>query len=504
MSTIEKVAGHLADGLLSRWPGGTLLSAPVSTVLATTLTKVYAMTGAQAPGGVDRWLATLVGADRKRTGDSLARQAADQLLAVVSGMVSAPTSLAAAGMPALSPLSGTAPAAKAAMSMLPTFPAPPDWSEAAVIRALLRMGKVGLMEIPLLLERLPIATAAAGSALVLPGIRSTADVGNQVHRSLQGRYRQSYAPPNLVVTDRRVFGPTMPATGRPLSEAVVGGPPQLAPMILGWLNPKFMSTRRADVTDLSRWSNWEIKPFLQAPTAVLQESWYRCSYNWVAQSLADEFPPLRGVYGWLMPGMPWEPSLLRAIPVGGTAIAVPFTTMALPGIVLYAVVSDPRMADIAVLVALMLMLIEKELKRRLKELAEGALVLARALAEIVDSIAAFLADAIVAIVITVAIAGLIAAAVLSSPGWAVGGTMVATGAALLFVLSQFGPRQPPPGVDGDLAADATPIALDFGGVSVSLPAGDVGKLMAALHPVIAAGLGTMAQSVREATDTAVA
>lgn len=66
------------------------------------------------------------------------------------------------------------------------------------------------------------------------------DVGNRVHPRLQGRYRDSYAPPNLVVTDRRVFGGMpphrMPATGRPLSEAVASAHPQLVTLYVSSLD----------------------------------------------------------------------------------------------------------------------------------------------------------------------------------------------------------------------------------------------------------------------------
>jgi hypothetical protein len=305
-----------------------------------------------------------------------------------------------------------------------------------------------------------------------------------VHAELQSRYRGRYAPPDLVVTDRTVYGGPPPGySGTPMSAALLGGPPQLAAAYLAWMRHDFLSTLRADVTNFSTCSNWEIKPLLQTPTGVLQESWYRCAYNWVAQSFTDENPALAGLLPPLLPGDAWDVTLMRAIPVragSGPAYAVPFSTAALPGLVTYAVISGPKLADIAIIIALMMQLIEREAKRQLQQSLAMAKRALQALLDGLESVANWIAENWVALLVIITLAGVAAVLIVTAPAWApaVGAALVAATAGALIL--------GPVGTSASGHGEENPIPVDFGPISVVMPPSFIPKFLTALQPVFSA------------------
>jgi hypothetical protein len=350
-----------------------------------------------------------------------------------------------------------------------------------------------------------VATALAEAAAAFPGIRSTLAVGNTVHPILQDRYRGSYSPPYLVVADRRVSGGAANYNLTPLAQAAATGPPSLGALYLAWLSTRWISNRRSDLTDLSRLANWEIKSLLGAPAGVLQEAWYRCAYNWVAYNLEATNRALAGQFGWLLPGPPWERSLLRSIPLGSVggvaAAAVPYTTLALPGMVLYAVVSGPTMVDIAIFVALLLRLLEDEIKKQLETVAAAVAAVLRALVAALDAIVQWVADHLIAIITFFVIAGLAALAVALLPVEIPAAVAALTAAVVLFIIDQFSSGSTP---SGPQQADApTTITLDFAGVSVRLRTREAGKFCLALGPIAAGAFGSLADELRRQSQAAV-
>jgi hypothetical protein len=497
VDVLAGVARPLAERLLAPWGGGSLIAGPVAGVLERALREVHrsvsGLVGRPLPA--DRWLTTaLGGAPANLPPEALSRWCADRLTTLLDSFGPGSATAAVAGLPGIPGVPGR-PAGLGPFPALPGYTPPPSWDERAVIRALLSLGRIGAMEVATLPGRLAVATAMSGTALALPGIRSTAWVGSRVHAELQQRYRNSYAMTNLVVTDRSVWRelPPPPYAGMPLSEAAVSGPPALGAMYLAWLSASWGSTRRADVTDLDRAANWEIKPLLQAPAGVLQEAWYRCAYNWVAENLAGSNPAWAGLFPWLVPGPTWEPSLTGPIPVppqgGQPAVAVPFSTMALPGMILYAVVSGPTMVDLAILVALMLQLIEREVQRRLREAIAAAKAVLEALARVLEQVAQWICDNLVALVVIVALAGLAAALIMSAPAWlpaAAAGLLTAAAARVIL-----GPVvQPEPG------ADPMTAAVDFGPVVVQMPPAFVPRFTTGLGVAAADGLGALGRALR--------
>jgi hypothetical protein len=497
--TADKFARYVIEGLLAPWPGGNLVARPLSGALAATVTRVHALTGMLAgrTAPFDRWLSVLAGApDGRLNGEALARQAADLVLSIANGVARPPASLAATALP---PPAGSNPFPMPSPAPpLGGFTPPPSWDERTVLRALVQLAAVGAREVATLPPRLAVATAIAGTAVALPGVRSTRDVGNVVHPRLQQRYRSSYAPPNLVVTDRRVFGGIpphrMPTTGRRLSEAIATAHPQLVTLYLSSFDQQLQrSIKRTDVTDLGRLANWEIKPVLSAPIGVMQEAWYRCAYNWMAGEFARQVPALAAELAPLSPGPPWELGLLGLIDVppvdGQPAAAIPFSTMTLPGMVLYIVVSGPTMIELALLAALMLQLIEREAQRQLQAAAQALRAMLQALLEALEVIAKVVFELLRAVVAALVIAGLAAALILALPEAAV---VVLVGGVVLFIIEQI--RQRPEGPD--TAAAATPITLDFPGVSVRLPAQDAGFFCAAAEFVGAGAFRALHDHVR--------
>jgi hypothetical protein len=445
-------------------------------------------------------------------GEDLGRAAANALLPIIERIRASPASLAATtppppgGKPSLPP-----------MPALPGFTPPRNWDQREVLRALSGLGKIGHDELRTLPARLGIATSLAAGALTFPGLRSTMQVGNIVHPVLQQRYRERYLP-NLIVADRQVSGGAQKFNLAPLSEAATMGPPSLGALYLAWLNTRWVSSRRSDLTDMSRRVNWEIKPMLQAPLGVLQEAWYRCSYNWTAYNMAATNPALRGLLPMLDPGPPWEPSLQRMISLGAVrgvpSAAVPYSTSLLPGLLLYAVVSGPTMIDMAILAALILQLIEKEMKRRLQQVEAAVAVVLRGLAVVVEAIAAAVAEYLEAVLVAIVILGLAAALVFLAPPAVVTGLAVATAAAIVFVIERFasepdsaGPSRQPQLGQGQVtpwSKRPTMITMDFPGVSVRMPVDEGNNFVTAVEFLLARALGAMGENLKRYHDSAMA
>lgn len=487
-------AGEVVAGqLLAPWPAGSLVAGALGRVVSGMLQEVHrsasAVVGRSVP--LEQWLAVLAGGVPKgTTGVALGEAVGRRLSDVLASVMRSPASLAMAGQP------GGFPPFTGPMPTVPGFPAPRGWTEKEVIRALLRLGRVGAVEAATLPARMSVATAMSGVAVAMPGVRSTARVGGTVHAELQGRYRGRYAPPDLVLTDRSVYGGPPPGySGRPMSAALLGGPPQLAAAYLAWMRPDFLSTLRADVTNFSRCGNWEIKPLLQAPTGVLQESWYRCTYNWVAQSFTDENPALAGLLPPLLPGDAWDVSLMRAIPVragGGSAYAVPFSTAALPGLVTYAVVSGPKLADIAIIIALMMQLIEREAKRQLQHALAMAKRALQALLDGLEAVAKWIAENWVVLLVIITLAGVAAVLIVMAPAWAPAvGVALATTAAARVAATAGALVLGPVGNSATGHGEEDQIPIDFGPISVIMPPSFLPKFLLALQPVFSAAADSL-------------
>lgn len=503
MTAADAFAEYVVEGILAPWPGGRLVARPLANALARTVSTVHATTGTFAGGAApfDRWLGVMAGApDGSVTGDALARQAADVVLNIANRVARPSAQLAATALP---PPAGSFPSP--VPSPLPPIPGgftpPSNWDQGTVLRALARLGAIGLRELLTLPPRLVVASTIAEVAVALPGVRSTMDVGNQVHQRLQRGYRDSYAPPNLVVTDRRVYGGTppyrFPQGGQRLSEAISTAHPQLVTLYQSSLDQELeRSIKRTDVTDFGRLANWEIKPVLQAPIGVMQEAWYRCAYNWLAGEYARQIPQLAAELAPLNPGPPWEPSLRGIINVGPVqgqpAAAIPFTTISLPGMVLYIVVSGPTMIDLAILAALMLQLIEREIQRQLQSAAQAIRAILQALAQALEAIITVVFALVIAVIAAIAIAGLIAAFIAKLPVLGTAAAVVLLAGGVLYILERM--RQQP--ARPTTTAAATPITLDFSGVSVRLPAEEAGSFCATAELVAARAFRAMHDNLR--------
>jgi hypothetical protein len=275
----------------------------------------------------------------------------------------------------------------------------------------------------------------------------------------------------------------MPVTGTRLSEAIRTAHPQLVTLYLSSLDQELVrSIKRTDVTDFGRFANWEIKPVLSAPIGVMQEAWYRCAYNWMAGEFANQIPALAAELAPLRPGPTWELSLLGVIYVppveGQPAAAIPFTTMTLPGMVLYIVVSGPTMIDLAVLALLMLQLIEREAQRRLQQLEAAAKVVLQALLVQLELFMKALFDVLKVLVILIVLAGLAAALIFVEVPAVAGAVVILVVGGALYIIDKVRRGGP----EGE---DPTRITLDFPGVSVRLPAQDAGLFCAAAELAIA-------------------
>lgn len=502
---VQTCTGMMVESLLTPWPGGSLLAPTLAPPLAAALVDIHEMTNrlSRHPLPLATWLASITGLPTTGLNAAdLGNQAGARLLASLQPLAAALTapSLTSAASPALGAgLGGTASptAVLATMASLGLYP-PARWTLDAVNKALFGLESIGLQELRSLPARLATATAVAGVAVVTPGIRSTTDIGTRVHPELQIRYLE-YFPGQLVVADRRVWSTYPVMAGTPLSQAakVPGAPPSLAVLSVAWLTSTWTSSLRSDLTNLTQGSNFEVKPVLAAPMGVLQEAWYRCSYNFARKSMLRQVPAWTGRVPLLSPGAPMPQHLLRPIPLPATqgqpAAAVPFMMLDLPGMVLYFVVSGPTMVDLVELAAALSRRITAAVDEAARRLGERVTALLRPLREAVEVVmGVLLAVAIGTIVIAALVAaGLIVAG--SSPAW-LPAVVLSVGSAggLVLVLSLrrrgTGPEQ------GEAAADSM-IDMVLPGLTVRLPADQVARLSAVASPLIAAGLAALARAV---------
>lgn len=391
--------------------------------------------------------------------------------------------------------------------LTPGFPTPqkPDFrSVQSVVRAIQAFGAIGAREMMTLPARLLIGQAVEAAALLTPGVRSQAGLGQNVHKRLQSGYLLGTAGLETVV-DRRVYGPgygVTPGTGIPLSEAAAAsGRPVFSAMQMAWVTRNFDSYVRADVTSITLRQNWEIKPVGSTVQGVLQDAWYRCSFNWVARMLKQENPAFETDLQELEPGGSWPPAALTRIvlpaPSGGQGqMVIPFTMPMLPGVVLYAGVSGPTVADATLLILYLMTQIEKQIKARGKPVLDGLAHARDVIAEAAGWVFAFIivllviiAAVIAAVVVFEAMAAAAAAlataaATLAQGLLALGGTAVAAGLILMIV--------------DQASQEGDPVtALDLGPVSISLPASRIPRFLSAYEAVLGASYTALCRQLAQ-------
>ncbi|MDP4510339.1 hypothetical protein [Nonomuraea turcica] len=495
-TTAEVLTRTVLDQGLQRWPGATLISETLTGLLAPSLLRAHELACSALRVNIpfDSLLARTMGLGQEApTGELLGRLSAERLTAILQAATTSVAALPGAALPSLGVAVGSLPPPGQGQGFQP----PTDWTPSELVRALTRLGRVAAPDLAALPVKLALASTVAGAAAAMPGIRSTARVGNEVHRRLAENYREHYGV-NLTVADRRVYGGFPVRFGGERLSEVAGRDPRLACCYNAWLNPNYggkrpwVSNRRADIADLGRMAHWEVKPFLGAPVGVLQDTWYRVSYNYVAAVWAEENPRLRGTLGTMLPGGTWESRLCSRIDVsaqmGYPAIAVPMTLPMLSGLVLYAVFSGPQLVDYAELSLLLYLWLRAEIKRRKEQLTE----LARQADEVLRGITQWVADNWLLLLVILVI-GLLAAAATVGSG---GNPAPAYGAAVLimFILNRFGGR--PEGDQGPIQPEGSLTTIDLPGVSVTMDPRDLGKLLAAAETVFSGSLGSVTRSLR--------
>ncbi len=449
----------------------------------------------------DAWIKVLGGIQGAGAGQGLAGAAAGNIAAIVKEFLQ----VAVAAPPKV-----TLPVFKAGQTF-PGFPTPqkPDFRNVgSVVRAIQALGAIGAKEMMTLPARLVIGQAVEAAALLTPGVRSQAGLGRDVHKRLQNDYLLATAGLETVV-DRRVYGPgygVTPGTGMPLTEAATAsGRPVFSAMQMAWLSRNFDSSVRADVTSITLRQNWEIKPVGSTVPGILQEAWYRCSFNWVAKMLKQESPAYETDLQELEPGGSWPPSAMMKIvlpaPSGGQGqMVIPFTMPLLPGMVLYAGVSGPTVADATLLILYLMKQIEKQVKTRGKPILDGLAHAREVIAEAAGWIFAFIvmllvviAAVIAAIVVfealTAAMATLATAAAAVAQGLlALGGATVAAGLILM--------------IADQVSKEGDPItALDLGPISISLPASRIPKFLSVYESVLGASYAALCQQLSKGQDS---
>jgi hypothetical protein len=382
-SALEAAAQLAASGWLASRP----FTAAVAPVVATAITGlVQGMHAVSRPGGgaatsrdaagIDEWLRTVFGVPRATTSTiGVGGHIATSMLALMSPFPPPPPPPPGPPAPAPPPAPATPPLAP------DPAPGPPtSWQPANVLRSLQELGGDGAAELETIHRRLAVATAVeeVGEALERQ-VRSDFETGLEVHRVLQGRWRQDH-PVDEFVADRVVWG----VPGAPLGLAEVAADPSrpyhYRALNIALLTTRWESRRRTDLTDFGApWSplaggNWEIKAMLSAREAVVQEAWYRCAFNAWSKVLQED--PLFWGQPKLNPGNRWPNWLLGGIPLtpaadGRQRVALPFDLPELPGIVLYAVLLGLSANELATIVALLLFHFRKEIRRRLKELEQS-------------------------------------------------------------------------------------------------------------------------------------
>jgi hypothetical protein len=272
-----------------------------------------------------------------------------------------------------------------------------------------------LTELPV---RLALATALATSEIAVRALGSTMEAGSEVHRELQQRYQRHYSR-RRIVYERYVFRPGQARTT--LSRASLDDP-RSDYMALRFARISPFSLRgnvRDDLVDFTEAGIWEIKPVADAPLGVIQESYYRVTYNF-ATIFFEEQLGWRARTSRLAGGRDWAdfaPHLLRPFPVtvnGQSGVARPFCLDALPGLVLYLVVRGLSPQALAALEAAMLAIMLAFLKAQMERLGRVAEAVARIMEElqqIMTAVAKALAALIVVVAVVVAL--VIAAALLA-------------------------------------------------------------------------------------------
>ena len=199
------------------------------------------------------------------------------------------------------------------------------------------------------------AAASRSRGILIP---SNMLLGDRLHREWQAEYRNHlHNRRHRHVHDGRVFGPGLPPEGVQLARRVLHTRDDL---IDAELRAVYMARQarnliggrrgsvREDATDLTLGEVWEIKPITSATKGVVQEFFYRNSYNLYSAFLDDRFP--LGAPGLhvckpfkLQSGGNWPPPLpnlkysfdprvtQQPLPV----VAFPLQSSALPGLVLY-------------------------------------------------------------------------------------------------------------------------------------------------------------------------
>jgi hypothetical protein len=234
--------------------------------------------------------------------------------------------------------------------------------------------------------------------------------------------------------------------------------------------------------------NWEIKPVGSTVSGILQEAWYRCSFNWVAKILKEQNPAFETDLQELEPGgslpSPVMTKILLPAPSGAQGqLIVPFSLPLLPGLILYAGVSGPTAADAALLILYLMKQIENKIKTRGKPILDGLAHAREVIAEAAGWVFAFVIVLLIAIVLVIvaiivfkalaaAAAALIAPAAAIAQGLlALGG---ATAAASLILL-----------VYDKLSQEDDPITgLNFGPINIALPASKVPQFLATYETVM--------------------
>lgn len=501
MAMFDDFVGELARGLCRPLGEDVTIAAIVAPLIAKPLAAAHLLAGQRkrSPAAPDVWIRALAGTvipGRKDADTAIA--AAKRLFDSVLTHVQNGTALTAG---AVNAVGATFPSGV----KFPTpngFPSPvrPNFSKLEdVAQAIYKFGELGGRELATLPARLAIAQAIEAGALLVPGVRSTKGLGADVHTRIQKSYL-SASPLQVVVVDRRVFGPGYPAFVADIAEGLVladaarvPGPHSIcfATMYLAWVTKNWDSRLRADLTDLTLRANWEIKPVLGAVAGVIQEAWYRCSFNWLAGVLANERPELAADLAPLQPGGMPNCSLLRfAPPNSGSAepsLVVPFTLPVLPGLILYAVVSGPAQIDLAVLALFLLAQIEASIKKSGKPILGGLAAAREAIAAVVGwmlvILVALIAAAVVvivavlafeAVVEVVAVGAAIASAVGPAMAAFIAESIAAIGlataaAALVFLILD--PAAAKAKSEDNVAAQ--PVALNFGPTAVTMPASAV-------------------------------
>ncbi len=484
-NTIQAFALELGKIVSKPYGDNFVLHEIFATLFNEPLTAAHqtACKAARVSVGPDDWLKVLAGNQPSNAKLGLAAVAANNIAKIVSSSMQ---------VSAIPPPNVSLPVFKQTQipKGFPTTQKPDFRNPNAVVRALQAFGSVGAKEMMTLPARLVIGQAIQAAALLTPGVRSQAGLGQKVHKRLQEEYLLHTAGLETVV-DRLVFGPKFavyPSAGKSLSEAAaVSGRPVLIAMQLAWLTKTFDSYLRADVTSITLRQNWEIKPVGSTVSGILQEAWYRCSFNWVAKMLKQENPAFETDLQELEPGGSWPPPVITKIvlpaPSGAQGqLIVPFSLPLLPGLILYAGVSGPTVADATLLILYLMYQIDNKVKTRGKPILDGLAHAREVIAEAAGWVFAFviilllvIVLVIVAIVVFNALEAASAALVVPAgiaQGMVALGSASATASLILFVYDKLSQKEDP--ITG----------VNFGPINIALPASKVPQFIAMYEVVM--------------------